>query len=368
MMKFDDLPVHVRQEVENALLPGEEVRYVSRPKTCFVEVMLRGDWALFAFSMFWNLFILLCLSVFAWQVLVGTKPLIFLISVYAILLLFVLAGWLIANLSTSDVRYLKSAWYLVTTRRVMILRPGNMLISRPLSAELISHVEVRPDGSGFLYFCSGKKKDELLVDESFAFIPEVCRVESLINELAGQLQPLPPVECPPVDWEILEPACRKRLQENLEPDEQVLWVGRSLPARQAVPPRDRRLFCYRALVVFSGCICAGVCAVQQPLLLILVAIYLGIAVLLLWCAFGSGKSNYAITSRRVCSITPKEVLTFSRELTSIEQCSTGAVTINLKSDEENPQDIQYVADILPVLMLLRSDPQCARCYACRPPD
>ena len=77
--------------------------------------------------------------------------------------------------------------------------------------------------------------------------------------------------------------------------------------------------------------------------------------LLLWCAFGSGKSNYAITSRRVCSITPKEVLTFSRELTSIEQCSTGAVTINLKSDEENPQAIQYVADILPALILLRSD-------------
>ena len=354
MMKFADLPVHVRQEVENALLPGEEVRYVSRPKTSFVKVLLRGDWALFAFSLFWNLFIWIFIAVAVWQVLVGTKSLAFLVSVYAILLLFVLAGWLIASLSTSDARYLKAAWYLVTTRRVMILRPGNMIQSRPLSAELISHVEVRPDGSGFLYFCTGEKKDELRVDESFAFIPEVRRVESLINELAGQLQPLPPVECPPVDWEILEPACRKRLQENLEPDEQVLWVGRSLPARQVVPPRDRRLFCYRALVAFSGCICAGVCAVQQPLLLILGAIYLGIAVLLLWCAFGSGKSNYAITSRRVCSITPKEVLTFSRELTSIEQCSTGAVTINLKSDEENPQDIQYVADILPALILLRS--------------
>lgn len=355
MMKFADLPVHVRQEVENALLPGEEVRYVSRPKTCFAAVLLRGEWALFAFSLFWNLFILLCLAVFAWQVLEGTKPLIFLVSVYAILLLFVLAGWLIVSSSTSDAWYLRSAWYLVTTQRVMILRPGNMVISRPLSAELISHVEVRPDGSGFLYFSTGEKKDELNVNESFAFIPEVRRVESLIVELIGQLQPLPLVECPPVDWATLAPACRKRLQKNLEPDEQVLWVGRSLPARQAVPPRDRRLFCYRALVAFSGCICAGVCAVQQPLLLILVAIYLGIAVLLLWCAFGSGKSNYAITSRRVCSITPKEVLTFSRELTSIEQCSTGAVTINLKSDEENPQAIQYVADILPALILLRSD-------------
>ena len=355
MMKFDDLPINVRQEVENALLPGEEVRYVSRPKTCFAAVLLRGEWALFAFSLFWNLFVLIFVAVAVWQVLEGTKPLAYLVQVYAGLLIFALAGWLLVRLSTSDARYLKAAWYLVTTRRVMILRPGNMIQSRPLSAELISHVEARPDGSGFLYFGSGKKKDELRVDESFAFIPEVRRVESLINELAGQLQPLPPVECPPVDWEILEPACRKRLQKNLEPDEQVLWVGRSLPARQAVPPRDRRLFCYRALVAFSGCICAGVCAVQQPLLLILVAIYLGIAVLLLWCAFGSGKSNYAITSRRVCSITPKEVLTFSRELTSIEQCSTGAVTINLKSDEENPQDIQYVADILPALILLRSD-------------
>ena len=354
MMKLGDLPVHVRQEVENALLPGEEVRYVTRPKTSFVEVLLRGDWVLFAFSLFWNLFVLLSLAVSAWQVLVGTKPLFFLILVYAILLLFVLAGWLIVNLSASDARYLKAAWYLVTTRRVMILRPGNMLISRPLSAELISHVEVRPDGSGFLYFSPGEKKDELKVNESFAFIPEVRRVEALIMELVGQLQLLPPVECPPVDWEILEPACRKRLQESLEPDEQVLWVGRSLPARQAVPPRDRRLFCYRALVAFSGCICAGVCAVQQPLLLILVAIYLGIAVLLLWCAFGSGTSNYAITSRRVCCITPKEVCTCSRELTSIDHCTTGAVTINLKSDEEDPQAIQYVADILPALILLRS--------------
>ncbi|MBO5683577.1 MAG: hypothetical protein J6R92_01385 [Akkermansia sp.] len=42
MMKLGDLPVHVRQEVENALLPGEEVRYVTRPKTSFVEVLLRG--------------------------------------------------------------------------------------------------------------------------------------------------------------------------------------------------------------------------------------------------------------------------------------------------------------------------------------
>ena len=352
MMKFDDLPVHVRQEVENALLPGEDVRYVSRPKTCFAEVLLRGEWALFAFSLFWNLFVLIFVAFVVWQVLEGTKPLIFLISVYAGLLIFALAGWLLVRLSTSDVRYLRAAWYLVTTRRVMILRPGNMLISRPLSAELISHVEVRPDGSGFLYFGSGKKKDELLVDESFAFIPEVRRVEALINELAAQVPPMPEEKWPAPDWGILEPACLSRLQEELEPGEQVQWIGCSMPVRQTLSPLTRCRYGAWTLVNLLGVVCAVHSAAEKLGILVLGALYLVIAACFLLLLFASERSVYAITNKRVCDISPKKVRSFLRRVTAIEHHPCGAVSISLKTRGEMPEDMELLSSTLPAVILL----------------
>ena len=251
--------------------------------------------------------------------------------------------------------HLKRSLYLVTTRRVMILRPGDTLLSWPLQPELIQKVEVQQDGSGFLFFSTGEKDDEeeSLDTGCFAFVAEVRRVESLINELASQLRPLPDTEFPAPDMEMLEPLYRSRLQEGLEPGERVLWVGRSLPLRQVMPWKERLgLWCW-GLVHLSGCVCAGASGLESWFGWILAALYLVFFGVILLMLFGRDSSVYAITNRRVCYVRRGEMLTFSREFTSMEHRPCGAVSISLKSSGSFEERINAVSGIVPVRVLLQ---------------
>lgn len=352
-MEFDNLPRQARREVQQALLPGEEVRYVTRPKAGLAVVLRRGGWAPFAFGMCGNAVVLAVSGFFTWSILTGRGS-GSLLMLYAVMLLFFLCARLVWGSPMRVAGHLKRSLYLVTTRRVMILRPGDTLLTWPLHAEMIRQVEVQADGSGFLFFCTGEKEedDETLDTGCFAFVPEVRRVESLINELAVQLHPLPEIELPAPDMEMLEPLYRGRLQEGLEPGEQVLWVGRSLPMPQVVPLRERLGLWFWGMVHLSGCICACVAGCENWPMWILAALYLVCFGVVLLMLFGRDQSAYAITNRRVCYVRPGELLTFSHELTSIEHRPCGAVSISLKSTGSFQEHIHAVPGLVPAILLL----------------
>lgn len=354
MMRFEELPVHVRQEVENALLPGEEVRYVTRPRSR--TMMTGGAWALLAFAIAWNSIMLTVVGLVVWSVLWGEEKAATLVSVYAGVLIFFQAGYMIMNFAMGDARHLRRSLYLVTNRRVMILRPRDMLLSYPLRKGIIRQVKARADGSGTLYFETGEKQEaaeeESLDSGCFAFVPEMRRVEALINELAVQVPLMPEMKCPDPDFGALKPASLSRLQESLEPGEVVQWVGCSQASAQMQSVRMRRRYGAWALVNLLGVACAVVSAGEKLGILVMGFLYLVIAACFLLLLFGYERSAYAITNKRVCYIRPKKVSTLSRELTAIEHHSGGAVSISLKTYGEIPECMACLSSSLPALILL----------------
>lgn len=357
-MRFENLPTPTRQEVQQALLPGEEVRYITRPKAGLAAVLRRGGWALFAFGMCGNAVVLAVFGFFTWAILTGRGS-GSLLMLYAVMLLFFLCARLVWGSAVRESGHLKRSLYLVTTRRVMILRLGDTLLAWPLHAGIIRQVEVQADGSGFLFFRTDEKEedDETLDTGCFAFVPEVRRVESLINELVAQLRPLPEMELPAPDMEVLEPLYRSRLQKALEPGEQVLWVGRSLPLRQVMPQKERLGLWFWGLVHLSGCICACVAGCENWPMWILAALYLVCSGVILLMLFGHDQSAYAITNRRVCYVRPGEVLTFSHQPTAMEHRPCGAVSISLKSSGSFAERINAVSGLLPLIALLSNQTQ-----------
>ncbi len=354
MVRFEELPVHVRQEVENALLPGEAVRYVTRPRSG--TMMTGGAWALLAFAIAWNSIMLTVVGLVVWSVLWGEEKAATLVSVYAGVLIFFQAGYMIMNFAMGDARHLRRSLYLVTNRRVMILRPRDTLLSYPLRAGIIRRSTERADGSGILYFETGEKHEdgefESLDSEAFAFVPELRRVESLINELAAQVPPMPEMKWQTPDFGALKPACLNRLQESLEPGEEVQWVGRSQASPQMQSSRTRRRYGAWALVNLIGVACAVVSAENVGAGLFFGLVYLVITACFLLLLFGYERSAYAITNKRVCCINPKKVRTLSRELIAIEHHSGGAVSISLKARGKIPECMTGLPSSLPAIVLL----------------
>lgn len=354
MMRFADLPVHVRQDVENALLPGEEVRYVTRPRS--TVMMTGGTWALLAFAIAWNSIMLMVVGLLVWPVLRGEQEPVSLVSLYAVLLFFLQLGYALWHFATRDARRLRHTLYLVTNRRVMILRPRDTLLSYPLRAGIIRRSTERADGSGILYFETGEKHEdgefESLDSEAFAFVPELRRVESLINELAAQVPPMPEMKWQTPDFGALKPACLNRLQESLEPGEEVQWVGRSQASPQMQSSRTRRRYGAWALVNLIGVACAVVSAENVGAGLFFGLVYLVVASICLLQLFGFDHSAYAITNKRVCYIREKKVRTLSREVTCIEHHSGGAVSIHLKSYGKIPECMAGLPSSLPAIVLL----------------
>ncbi len=352
-MNSDILSPQAQREVQQALLHGEEVRYVTCPGISFSSVLLHHCRKSLIFCVGLHAIILAYAAPAIRDVWMGTQPVSYLVLMYAVLLIFVLVGRASYEVSFGVARDVVRSVYLVTTHRVMILRPGNMILSRPLEAELIDHIEYLSDGWGYMYFKPVGKFENPLQSGCFACIPEVHQVETLIDELTASVLPLPDCEAPEFDANTLKSDNCKRLVKGLNPGERVLWMGRSLPLSRAQQHRERREFWLWTCVALSGCACSCISAADNAGMWLLAVLYLAVAVFFLLMLLGHDDSLYAITNMRVCCIMQTEIMSFPRDVAFITQFSNGVINVGLKSDGNKQPGIQGISSLLPVHILLR---------------
>ncbi len=352
-MNSDILSPQAQREVQQALLHGEEVRYVTCPGISFSSVLLNHCRKSLIFCVGLHAIILAYAALAIRDVWTGAQPAAYLVLMYAVLLIFVLVGRASFEVSFGVALDVVRSVYLVTTHRVMILRPGNMILSRPLEEDLIDHIEYRADGWGYIYFKPVGKFENSLQSSCFACIPEVHQVEALINELTGSMPPLPDCEAPEFDANTLTSDNCKSLAKSLNPGERVLWMGRSLPLSRTQQHRERREFRLWTCVVLSGCACSCFSAADNAGMWVLAILYLAVAAFFLLMLLGHDDSLYAITNKRVCCIMQTEITSFPRDVTSITHFSNGVINVGLKSDGNKQPGIQGISGLLPVHILLR---------------
>ena len=214
-MRVDDLKPVDQEMLSRTLLPGEECRYMERASvcrwgwiTCLEKLLEQG----FVLTLFFFITAFSALVLLGW--LRGSTSTVSLLVAYIFLLLFYLLGWMMSPSGAR--RRLRKQVYLLTTHRAMILQPGECIRAYPLLPGMVRHLEQRPDGTGHLFFQLPEKEGGF-EEACFAFVPEPRRVETLLNELAAQVPPLPDSPAAPVDWEMLPRGCGSACSRSCVP-------------------------------------------------------------------------------------------------------------------------------------------------------
>ena len=351
-MRVDDLKPVDQEMLSRTLLPGEECRYMERASvcrwgwiTCLEKLLEQG----FVLTLFFFITAFSALVLLGW--LRGSTSTASLLVAYIVLLLFYLLGWM---MSTSGARRrLRKQVYLLTTHRAMILQPGECIRAYPLLPGMVRHLEQRPDGTGHLFFQLPEKEGGF-EEACFAFVPEPRRVETLLNELAAQVPPLPDSPAAPVDWEMLPPQLRERMQQELRADEQVQWLGKTAAARQLQSPRQRRETLLVLLLALSALGAGGAAcwldAGTLPAACLLGVIYLVIAAFCVLILVPTEKDACVITQHRVCHVTSRKVFSYGGRLRHSVHYPGGAASLYLGAHDI---DSVSVTSSQPLLILLR---------------
>ena len=360
MMTLDNLPAHAREQVQQALLPGEEVRYVSKPRVGRFAALSAGQILAVCLAILWWCFLLGTTLVFFYACFRDGVDTLGLVSLYGRSVLFILVGRLLNSLAFGVRKRVLQSVYLLTTHRAMILRPGEVLMTYPLHREMLSRVVLRNDGTGHLYIRrtvrDGDEEREPSQDtDCLAFVPEPQRVESLLNELAEQVPPLPGLPDCRAALDAMPPAARDTLQENLEPGEQMLWAGCPIPMIEMHTPRER----FDCILILFLTLSATVCCCISALVgegsgmgwCIVAGTYILITLLVFPVFFVSDKSVYVITDRRVCYVNSGGVHTFERGLESIDHYPCGAASLTMNSASRPAQHIHGFRGFLPIRLL-----------------
>lgn len=352
-MRVDDLDLADQDMLRQALLPGEECRYMERAHvrrwfwiSCLEELVEQG----FVLTLFFFISAFSALVLWGW--LRGSTSTASLLVAYTFLLLFYLLGWMMISPSGARRRQRKQV-YLLTTHRAMILQPGECITAYPLLPGMVQHLEQRPDGTGHLFFQLPEKEDAF-EEACFAFVPEPRRVEALLNELAVQVPPLPDAPSTPVDWEMLPPRLRELMQQELRAGELVQWLEKTATARQLQSPRQRRKTLLILLLALSGLGTGGAAcwldAETLPAACFLGVIYLVIASLCVLILVATEKDACVITQHRVCHVTSRKVFSYGGRLRRSVHHPGGAASLYLSVHDT---DSVSVTSSLPLLILLR---------------
>lgn len=140
-MRVDDLDLADQDMLHQALLPGEECRYMERARvrrwswiSCLEELVEQGC----VLTLFFFISAFSALVLWGW--LRGSTSTASLLVAYTFLLLFYLLGWMMISPSGARRRQRKQV-YLLTTRRAMILQPGECITAYPLLPGMVRHLE-----------------------------------------------------------------------------------------------------------------------------------------------------------------------------------------------------------------------------------
>lgn len=359
MLELDDLSTLAFEELQQALLPGEEVRFITRPRIrLFSEqnlIMTLGV----GFSLIWWIVFAVMLGVYLSEWLEEERSAASFCVVYGVLMLCYYIGRIVSIGTLEEYQARRRSIYLLTTHRAMILVPGAMVKSFPLRSCMIQRSKQWPDGTGHIYLQpQGEEEPSPLTSACFACVPEPYRVVNLIRELAAHVPALsgaPVMQSKRSKRLNLDPVLYRKLASRLEVGEHILWIGKSMAKLLTFNRQERCKGLCELLIAATACGCSWAALFMGEGnalgMVILSLVHLLVFFLMIFTQYVPYKEVYAITDRRVCCLTHNEASDFERRIEGIWHYPCGAVMIIIKFSSRPPQVIGPTSGIKPVLLL-----------------
>ena len=356
MLDIDDLSPRAYEELQQALLPGEEVRFITRPRVGLFSVQNRFLILGMGFSLLWWIGFAVLLGVYLSDWFDGKLSALSLCAAYGVLVLCYFIGRMVSSVTLEEYQSLRRSLYLLTTHRAMVLTPGVILRSYPLRPGMIQGVKQWPDGTGHIYL-QPKRDANLTQLESahFLCVPEPFRVTALIRELADLVPELPaaaPSRSIPVK---LDSVLYRKLSQRLEAGERVLWAGNPVARQSIIGKQERCKGHWDLAIAATACVCCGVSVFMgcgsTIGMAILALVHLLVLFKLIFTQYVNYKEVYAITDRRVFNLSPDVDYDYERRIQGVWHYPCGAVMVIIDFSTRPPQCIGPVSGIMPVLLL-----------------
>ena len=356
MNMLDNLPPNAQKQVQQALLPGEEVRFVTRPRIELFSVQNLALTLGTGFAIVWWIGFAVMLGIYLSDWLEGKLSSASFFVIYGVLMLCYFIGRMISAVTLEEYQSLRRRFYLLTTYRAMILTPGDLLRSYPLRPGMIQRLKQWTDGTGHIYLQPEvKDKSPLSEHGCFACVPEPYRVAEFIRELADHV---PSLSVEPAMYSKrvrLDSLLYQKLANRLEPDECVLWVGKPVSRMSILSKQERCKAYWDLAIAASACACcwASVFIGEGSAvgMTILALLHLLICLMLIFTQHVTCKEAYVITDRRVCCLNGYEEYDYERRVEGIWHYPCGAVMIIINFSTRPLQCIGPAKGINPVMLL-----------------